>query len=431
MTTNTITAYAEPEAGTMTANAEPQAEPKKAGPEKAARKKAEPKADVKKANVFCLQENLAKGLSIVGRAAVSRATLPVLSNVLIAADGARLKLSATNLEVAITCWIGAQIENGEFAITIPARTFSETITTMPKGGVEMALDAGTQTLTVRGDHAVSTVKGIDATEFPILPMQEGGISLSAEAFKNALGDVIYAAATDEARPVLTGVLLKIEKNTRSVTLVATDGFRLAKSELQLSAPQEAVSVIVPASALAKLRQIIAGDQLILSFQNNQALFRFNTEDMEIQLAANLLEGNYPEYAALFPPGHTTKVTVPAEAILMACKVAHIFARENNGSMATLDVSPSTSSGQAGGVKVSATSAETGSNESNVVATVEGEALKINLNMRYGIDAFSAAAQRDAVDVTIEFNGPTKPVVIRPARNNDGMATLIMPLLAGR
>ncbi len=162
MTTNTITAYAVPEADTMTANAEPQAEPKKAGPKKAAQKKAEPKADVKKANVFCLQENLAKGLSIVGRAAVSRATLPVLSNVLIAADGARLKLSATNLEVAITCWIGAQIENGEFAITVPAKTFSETITTMPKGGVEMTLDAGTQTLTVRGDHVriIGVVAGI-------------------------------------------------------------------------------------------------------------------------------------------------------------------------------------------------------------------------------------------------------------------------------
>ncbi len=403
---------------TMTADAKPKAGPKKAD--------ARPKADVtKNADVNCLQENLAKGLSIVGRAVPLRSTLPVLGNVLIAADGARLKLSATNLEVAITCWIGARIENGEFAITVPAKTFSETITTMPKGGVEMTLDAGTQALTVRGDHAVSTVKGIDAAEFPILPMQEGGISLSAEAFKQALGDVIYAAAADEARPALTGVLLKIEKDTRSVTLVATDGFRLAKSETQLSAPQkEAVSVIVPASALVKLRQIMAGDQLILSFQNNQALFRFNTEDMEAQLAANLLEGNYPEYAALFPPGHTTKVTVPAEALLMACKVAHIFARENNGSMATLDMSD-------GGVKVSATSAETGSNESNVVATVEGEALKINLNMRYGIDAFSAAAQRDAVDVTIEFNGPTKPVVIRPARNNDGMATLIMPLLAGR
>jgi DNA polymerase-3 subunit beta len=361
-------------------------------------------------------------LSIVGRAVASRSTLPVLNNVLIAADGARLKLSATNLEVAITCWIGAQIEN-EIAITVPAKTFSETIATMPKGGLEMTLADGAHPLTVRGDHAVSTVNGIDAAEFPILPMQEGGLSLSVEAFKNALGDVIYAVATDEARPVLTGVLLKIEKDI--LTLVATDGFRLAKSALQLSAPQkEAVSVIVPASALAKLRQIMAGDQLTLSFQNNQALFRFNTEDMEAQLAANLLEGNYPEYAALFPPGHTTKVTAPAEAILMACKVAHIFARENNGSMATLDVSD-------GGVKVSATSAETGSNESNVVATVEGEALKINLNMRYGIDAFSAAAQRDAVDVTIEFNGPTKPVVIRPARNNDGMATLIMPLLAGR
>ncbi len=416
---NNMTATAEPEADTLTANAEP----KKASPKKAAQKKAEPKADVKKADVFCLQENLAKGLSIVGRAASSRSTLPILGNVLIAADGARLKLSATNLEMAITCWIGAKIEK-DIAITVPAKMFSETVAALPQGAVDMTLDTGTQTLIVRGGAFVSTVKGIDAAEFPILPMQEGGISLSAEVFKSALGDVIYAAATDESRPVLTGVLLKIDKNTRSVTLVATDGFRLAKSELQLSAPQEAVSVIVPTQALAKLRQIIAGDQLILSFQNNQALFRFNTEDMEAQLAASLLEGNYPEYAALFPPGHTTKVTVPAEAILMACKVAHIFARENNGSMATLDVSD-------GGVKVSATSAETGSNESNVVATVEGEALKINLNMRYGIDAFSAAAQRDADDVIIEFNGPTKPVVIRPARNNDGMATLIMPLLAGR
>ena len=419
MATNTLTAYAEPETGTMPAPAEPKAAPKKVSPKKAdAKPKAEPKkAAQKKADLFCLQENLAKGLSIVGRAVSSRSTLPVLNNVLIAADGARLKLSATNLEVAITCWIGAQIEN-EIAITVPARTFSETIAAMPKGGLEITLNDGAHPLTVRGDHAVSAVNGIDAAEFPVLPMQEGGISLSVEAFKSALGEVIYAAATDEARPVLTGVLLKIEQDT--LTLVATDGFRLAKSELQLSAPQkEAVSVIVPASALAKLRQIIGGDQLTLSIQNNQAIFGFNTDDhMEVQLAANLLEGNYPDYAAILPTGHTTKATVHTSAILMACKVANIFARENNGNMATFDVS-------ADGVKVSATSAETGSNESNVAAAVEGEALTINLNVSYGIDAFSAV--RDA-EVTVEFNGPRSPIVIRPSGRDD-MATLIMPLMS--
>ncbi len=397
---------------TMTADAKPKAGPKKAD--------TKPKADGKKnADVNCLQENLAKGLSIVGRAVPSRSTLPVLGNVLIAADGARLKLSATNLEVAITCWIGAKIEK-EIAVTVPAKTFSETIATLPQGAVDMTLDPGVQALTVRGGAFVSTVKGIDAAEFPILPMQEGGISLSAEAFKQALSDVIYAAAADEARPVLTGVLLKIENDR--LTLVATDGFRLAKSEMQLSAPQQAVSALVPAQALVKLRQIIVGDELILLIQNNQAIFRFNTEDMEVQLAANLLEATFPSYEGLFPAGHATKVTAATEAILMACKVAHIFARENGGA-AFLDISD-------GGVKVSATSPETGSNESNVVAAVEGEDLKIGLNMRYSIDAFSAAAQRAASEVVVAFNGPDKPVIIRPAGRDD-MATLIMPVLTGR
>ncbi|HET6845773.1 MAG TPA: DNA polymerase III subunit beta, partial [Anaerolineales bacterium] len=181
------------------------------------------------------QEKLAHGLGLVSRAVAPRSTLPVLGNILIASDEGRLRLSATNLELGITCWIPARIEqNG--STTVPARTFSDLVSTLPAEQVMLSLDTRTQTLNVRGGTSTNDIKCIDAQEFPPTPGADldGAVQLDAAEFREMIQQVAFAASTDEARPVLMGVLLQVEKD--KLTLAAADGFRLSVRNATLSKP---------------------------------------------------------------------------------------------------------------------------------------------------------------------------------------------------
>ena len=214
--------------------------------------------------VSCLQENLAKGLSIVGRAVATRSTLPVLSNILLATDQGRLKLSATNLEIGITCWIGAKVEE-DGATTVPARTFVDLVGALPAERVDMELIVRTQTLNLKCGRFENNVRGIDATEFPLIPTADdaNAIRIDPETLRTMINQVVFAAATDESRPILTGVLARFENDSSGagrVLFAASDGFRLAVRTAPLIEPVAApMSVIIPARALAELGRI-SGDQ---------------------------------------------------------------------------------------------------------------------------------------------------------------------------
>jgi DNA polymerase-3 subunit beta len=160
--------------------------------------------------VSVLQENLAHGLSIVSRAVSTRSSLPVLSNVLVATDEGRLRLSATNLELGITCWIGAKIQE-EGSTTVPARTFTELVTTLTDKQVDMSLNVRTQSLNVHCGSSNTDLKCIDSQEFPPIPVPDldNGIQVNVTDLKEMIQQVAFAASTDEARPILTGVLFTI------------------------------------------------------------------------------------------------------------------------------------------------------------------------------------------------------------------------------
>jgi len=177
--------------------------------------------------VSCLQENFAKGLHIVGRAVASRSTLPVLSNVMLTTEGDQLKLSATNLEIGINCWVGAKIEE-EGSITVPARLLGEFVNSLPPERIDMTLDEETKTLNLRCARFESNIKGIDSQEFPPVPTastDDTAIKLEPESLRTVIDQVVFAAATDESRPILTGVLVQFNEN--DLTMAAADGFRLS------------------------------------------------------------------------------------------------------------------------------------------------------------------------------------------------------------
>src|ERR1700722_1538770 len=190
------------------------------------------------------QENLNKALSSVARVANSRGTLPILANVVLRTIGNRLSIAATNLDIAITHYIGSKI-TGEGSITVPARLMQEFISSLPPGVIELELEE--HKLHISADQYQSTINGISAEEFPVMPAITGGKTwkIAAETMRNALGQVVFAASNDEARPVLTGVY--IHDFGGSLYAVATDSYRLA--ERKLAATKEQTQLLRPAPAL--------------------------------------------------------------------------------------------------------------------------------------------------------------------------------------
>ncbi len=369
-----------------------------------------------------LQENLARGLNIVSRAVAPRSTLPVLGNVLLATDEGRLRLSATNLEMAITCWIGARIEE-EGSTTVPARTFSDLVSTLPGDQVSLTLDVETQTLNIRCGSSNTDIKCIDAQEFPPLPAPDldGAIHLNVLDFKEMVHQVSFAASSDEARPVLQGVLIQVEGE--QITMAAADGFRLSVRKAHLSQPApQSINVIVPARALNELARIVSDGSnellMLVPKGRSQVVFRCG----EIELLSQLIEGTYPDYQSIIPRNYQTRFIASTTAMLKACKQAEIFAREGINET-RLNIKPAADPTLPGQIEVTAFSEETGKNETVVDASVEGKGLLIAFNVKFLREALEVIK---TPNVVFEMNTPQTPGVIRPVGGED-FVHIVMPM----
>lgn len=374
--------------------------------------------------VTVLQESLARGLGIVSRAVSPRSTLPVLSNVLIATDEGRLRLSATNLELGITCWIGAKVEQ-EGSTTAPARTFVDLVATLPQEQVSLSLAAETQTLNVRCGASNTDIKCIDAQEFPPLPVPEmdGAILLNVADFKDMIAQVAFAASVDEARPVLMGVLVTVEKDT--ITMAAADGFRLSVRKGTLSQPAtQPVTAIIPARALSELARVAAdGNEMISMIMpkgRGQVVFRMK----EVEVVSQLIDGTFPDYQQIIPRSYKSRTILSTPALLKACKQAEIFAREGSN-VARLDIK-SAGDLEPGAVEISAQSEETGSNETVVAATIDGVGLLIAFNVKYLREVLEVIK---TPNVALETTAPNAPGAVRPVGDDDFLH-VIMPMHLG-
>ncbi|GAB4483567.1 MAG: DNA polymerase III subunit beta [Anaerolineales bacterium] len=374
--------------------------------------------------VTVLQENLARGLSIVSRAVSPRSTLPVLANVLLATDEGRLRLSATNLELGITCWIGARIEE-EGSTTVPSRTLSDLVGTMPDPQVSLTLNAQTQTLNVRSGSSTNDIKGIDAQEFPPLPVPdfENAIEINVADFKEMIQQVAFAASTDESRPVLMGVLVQVDKDV--MTMAAADGFRLSVRKATLSSPApQAVSAIIPARALNELARIASdGEQSIqMVLPKGRGQVVFHVKDAE--LVSQLIDGTFPDYQQIIPRSYKSRTLISTASLLKACRQAEIFAREGSN-VVRLNIKNSGEL-QPGEVEISAHSEETGSNETIVEATVDGSPLLIAFNVKYLREVLEVIK---TPNVAVETSASNAPGVVRPV-GDDNFLHVIMPMHLG-
>ncbi len=377
--------------------------------------------------VSVLQENLAKGLSIVGRAVASRSTLPVLNNILLETDNSQLRLSAMDMEIAINCWVGAMIED-EGQITVPARLLADFVNSLPNDRIDMELQTRTQTLHLHCAHYEANIKGIDASEFPIIPSYQGdleapSVEVEPEKLRHMIDQVAFAASRDDSRPTFTGVYTRLEADR--LTMVATDGFRLAVRSTILEEPSPAaIGVIIPARALSELSRIIGavdlgqddGVEIIFSEDRNQVMFHLPGVD----LVSQLIEANFPDYKKIIPNSYNTRAILDTGEFLNAMKVAYLFAKDAAGSV-KVEMEP----GDPGKVILTANSPEMGDNVSELDAMIEGDAMNATFNAKYMIDVLAVI---DTPQVAFEAISATRPGVFRPVgAGEEEYVHVIMPM----
>ena len=370
----------------------------------------------------CLQENLKRGLAIVSHAVAGKSTLPVLSNILIATDEGRLKLAATNLEVGITCWIGAKIEE-EGAVTVPAKLLTDVVGGLPNDKINLVLDARTQTLNLTCARFEANIKGIEADEFPVIPTiadREPTAAFPPDLLRETVDQVAFAAATDDTRPVLAGVLMRL-KGT-SATFAAADGFRLAVRTVELPEPvSEPQEVIVPARALLELARII-GDvegsvEITVTPSGGQILF--HSESMD--LVSRLIDGKFPDFERIIPAQCVTRTVLDTQEFAKAVKLASYFATASaNIVKLTME-----SGGELGPGKltISSNAAEVGSNKGALDGMIHGEGGQIALNVKFLAEALNAIK---TPQIALETQTPQNPGVFKPV-GSDGYVHIVMPM----
>lgn len=368
--------------------------------------------------VTCLQENLAHGLQIAGRGVSTRGSLPILGNVLIRTDAGRVRLTATNLEVGINCWVPAKVDD-EGAITVPAKLFIDFINSLPPGNVELSLNVRTKTLHIKSGPYEANIKGMDAEEFPIIPQipDKPTTRMAQGTLRRMISEVAFVAATDDSRPVLTGVLTTFAGEM--VTMAAADPYRLSVRHARLlDRVEPPIEVIIPAKSLFEVGRILdeSDDPVDILVTPNKSQVIFHTD--EADLVSRIIEGQFPNYRQVIPTSHATRVLAHREELLKATRLASYFARDA-ANMLRFQVDPTNDPP----LVITANAAEVGDNTGKIEATVEGQPTTIAFNSRFVADALSSLS---APEVALELGGPLAPGVVRIV-GDDSYLHVVMPL----
>ena len=363
-----------------------------------------------------MQENLARGLQVVSRAVSSRNTLPVLANVLLRTEDAGLKLTATNLEIGITSWVAGKID-GEGSLTVPARLFNDLVAGLPSGErIDLESDGAT-TLRIRAGRYQTQLRGIEADEFPVIPSpgDRPTTRVSQKELKRALSQVVFAAASDEARPILTGVLTRLSGDR--LTLAAADNYRIAVRTLPIIDAVEDTSLVVPARSYTELMRVLTDTDdpvdIMLASSKSQVLFHAN----DVDIVSRLIDGQFPNYQQVLPTAHSTRAVVERDELLKAVRLSALIA-SSAANVVRLRV------GEEGSAAINvAAAADVGEAQGDVEAQLDGEAVQIAFNARYLQEALQ---NLDHDQLALEFSGPLSPGVLKPTSDED-YVHVIMPV----
>ncbi|HKV56946.1 MAG TPA: DNA polymerase III subunit beta [Ktedonobacteraceae bacterium] len=377
--------------------------------------------------ITCKQQDLSRGLSAVSHAVSNRSTLPILSNILLATDQGRLKLSATNLEIGINCWVDAQIQE-EGSTTVPAKLLTDLVSRLPQASIDLTTPDDSNTLSVKGQGNKANIKGLDASEFPLIPSAEGGeppVMLDAVLLKEMIAEVAFAAAEDDTRPVLTGVLVQV--GDEKITFAAADAFRLAVRIAPLPGDDHPRGdILIPARTLSELARILPAEgpvEMIVTPNRSQVLF--HTPNLD--LVSRLIEGAFPNFRQIIPKEHSTRAVIETKRFAEAAKRAELFARDSSN-ITRVKINPGGNDGlEPGAITVEATAEDLGDNTDVLDAAVDGPEMQIIFNVKYLSDVLAVIGSSE---VALEANAPTKPGVIRPVGEHD-YTYVIMPMHINR
>lgn len=347
-----------------------------------------------------LQENLNSALQNVSRFTSNKTQLPILNNILLATDNGRLKLSATNLELAINYWIGAKIDK-EGSITLPSKEITEFVSYLPTGKLDLSLN-DKNLLFLKSPKAESTFTTIPPADFPSIPPinPKTAFELDFPLLLQAASQIAFAAATDDSRPVLTAVLCQFTAD--NLTLVATDGFRLSLKTIKLTDPikfnkdKDEFVFMVPSRSLTEIVKLAKSAKKIkLGLTQDEHQLVFILDDFE--LVSRLIEGDFPDYQRIIPESYTTKVFINRDEFIQAVKIASVFARES-ANVVKFTVKPA-------GLELTANAPQVGQNKTTVDARVEGESLEIAFNFKFVSDFLNVCKGEEVI---IELNTGLTP-----------------------
>ncbi len=358
-----------------------------------------------------LQSDFWPLLQSVSRSAGVRSQLPVLGNILISATQGRIKLAATNLEIGVVKSIPAEIiEEGE--VTIPAKTLSEVISNLTSEKIEF--NSTVDQLTLTTSSFSSQINGIPAAEFPVIPLSGTQVvEINPKILVTSLSQISFAAAVDEGRPILTGILTEIV--SKKLQLVATDGYRLAHKTTTLD-HESSFKALIPRKTFEEVLRLISEDEvdsvsISLSDDQNQIIFSFGNT----QLSSRLIEGQFPAWEKIIPTQIQARIVVERGEFLKAVKLASVFARSESNIVRLQNNSQK--------LTLTSEAKELGNQKKEIEAQIEGEEITIAFNTKFLQDTLSAFNTSQAL---IELSGPLSATIIKPM-GEEGLEYIVMPV----
>jgi DNA polymerase-3 subunit beta len=369
----------------------------------------------------CNQDTFSKYLSIVSRIVSSKPGLPILNNVKFETSKGKLLITATDLEIGISTWIGADVQS-EGEITVPAKQLAEFINSVPNEKVDATLEKQSFVVDTTNNHAeFNTIPVDDYPEVVSVEKEKPLLKIDTEDLTKAISRVAFAAATDNIKPVLAGMLMEIESD--KVNFVGTDGLRLSRQIIELeTGSEESKSLLVPVKAMQELAYIIsevAEDEstveLFLIKDRNQVLFRVG----DVDLTSRLIDGEFPEYRQIIPTGFNTQCEIKRSDFLDSLKVTNIIARSVLGNKIILEVDSKENS-----ITMSASQSDVGSNKSTFNGEISGENLRIAFSSRLLTDVLN---HLQTEDIIFECSEPVKPGVFK-IKDDESFIHLVMPMM---
>ena len=358
------------------------------------------------------QEKLSKALNNISRIAISKATLPILNNVLIKVHEKKVSLITTNLEMAVIDFLPvSSSEDG--VITIPAKLLAEFVSNLPKGENIEITTKNDKVIISAGKYS-STINGTPADDFPELPEinEKKAViyKMSVDDFKTSVTQVIVASSNDLTRPALTGVYFNTDGNI--LRIAATDGYRLAEKKI-IDKVESEVKAIVPSNSLQEVLRSIDDDieEIEISFNDDLVRFRLG----EVEIISKLIDASFPDYQKLIPKNPEIEVILNREELTRVTKLAALFSKSVGGSIICETKTPDSFS-------VKSIANEFGENDSKIETTVEQDG-KVNLNSRFLLDALNALEESEII---FQFSSRVTPVILKNKKNNK-YVHIVMPL----